>query len=253
MIINCDWHIHSCVSPCASLEMSPSAIVKKLQEKNIQLAALTDHNTTKNCPAFAVLCKKAHIAALYGMELQTSEEIHVLCLFSNLQTAMKFGERINTIIPFFQNKPEKYGDQVYVDENDNILGEINKYLQVSASLSIDDTALLVHGLGGLCIPAHVNRSAFSMTSQLGSVVPGEWDALEVMDIPPTYVLSSNLSTKVPLDTLGYPLITSSDAHYLNDIAKRFFNLEIGYNSLYHENGTVNLNTIRRSLKLRPTK
>ena len=253
MIITCDWHIHSCVSPCAALEMSPSAIVEALQAKKIQFAALTDHNTTKNCPAFATLCKRANIAALYGMELQTSEEIHVLCLFSDLQIAMNFGNEIDKLIPFFQNKPEKNGDQVFVDIHDTIIGEIQKYLQVSASISLEEAAKKVHNLGGLCIPAHVNRQSFSMISQLGCIIPGEWDALEVINIPPTYVLPNDPTNHIPLDTLDFPLTTSSDAHYIDDIAKRPFTLEIKYDSLFHANGTVNLNTIRRSLALRPRK
>lgn len=251
MIITCDIHLHSCVSPCAALEMSPSAIVEKLQKKNIQLAALTDHNTSKNCPTFAALCQKAGIAALYGMELQTSEEIHVLCLFSDLQIAMQFDSEIFKLIPFFQNKPEKNGDQVYVDENDNIIGEIQKYLQISATISIEDAEKRVHQLGGICIPAHVNRAAFSMTSQLGFIIPGKWDALEVMNIPPTYIKPNNTTESIALNTLGYPLTTSSDAHYLEDIATRPFSLDIKTDSLLHADNSVNLQTVKAALLRRP--
>jgi hypothetical protein len=231
--------------------MSPSAIVETLQHKNIQFAALTDHNTTLNCPAFANLCKKAGIIALYGMELQTVEEIHILCLFSNLQTAMDFGTEIYNLIPFFPNNPKINGDQVYVDENENILGEIEKYLIVSADLSIDKAAARVHQLGGICIPAHVNRAAFSMTSQLGFIPTGDWDALEVTSIPPMYTMPGKNNKTIRLNTQGYPLTTSSDAHYLEDIGKRPFDLDIQESQLLKTDNTVDLDIVKASLQRRP--
>ena len=99
MIIKCDFHIHSCVSPCGDLSMSPSYIAEVLAEKGVQLAALTDHNTALNCPAFAAACKKFGIAALYGMEVQSQEEVHVLSLFSDLQTALDFSNEIYEMLP----------------------------------------------------------------------------------------------------------------------------------------------------------
>ncbi|HZK20538.1 MAG TPA: PHP domain-containing protein [Treponemataceae bacterium] len=251
MILSCDWHLHSCLSPCADLAMSPSAIVSVLQKKNIQIAALTDHNTCLNCPTFAKLCFKANIAALYGMELQTIEEIHTLCLFANLQTAMNFGEEIYNLIPFFKNNPEKNGDQVYVDEDETILGEVEKYLHISAEISLDDATQRVHELGGLCIPAHVNRFSFSIISQLGFIPPGNWDALEVTAIPPTYTLAHKKNKVVPLDTCGYPLTTSSDAHYIENIGQRAFTLDIKNDPLFTKKKEANLDTIRTALSRRP--
>lgn len=214
MILKADFHIHSCLSPCGDLDMSPTAIAEHLAQKNVQIAALTDHNSSLNCPAFEKTCTRNGIFPLFGMELQTIEEVHILCLFADTQSALDFGSEMYQIMPAVMNIPEKMGDQIYVDENEDIIGEVEKYLVTSADLSIDQAAARVHQLGGIVIPAHVDRPAFSLSSQLGFIPDGDWDALEVIRIP-----SSE-------NTLGYPLTTSSDAHYLEHIARRPFTLDL---------------------------
>lgn len=240
MILKADFHIHSCLSPCGDLSMSPIMIVNCLKSRGITLAALTDHNSTLNCPAFMNLCKQNNIACLVGMEVQTIEEVHVLCLFADLNIATKFGEEIYELMPFIQNQPDSTGDQVYVDENEEILGEVEKYLITSAEINIDDLTQRVHSYGGLVIPAHVDRSAFSLTSQLGFIPPGDFDALETVQLNlqnlPKYC---NIS--------GYPITHSSDAHYPEHVARRFTEIDIGDLPLYTKEGLVNLSTIKIGL------
>jgi 3',5'-nucleoside bisphosphate phosphatase len=226
--------MHSCLSPCGDLEMSPRAIVEKLAEKKIGLAALTDHNTSLNTPPFASLCKKAGIAVLYGMEAQTAEEIHVVVLFNNQKTALDFCAQWYTLLPDVENKPEKTGDQVYVDENDEIVGEVKKYLITSASTDLDTLEKAVHSLGGLVIPAHVDRQSFSLTSQLGVIPEGNWDALE-------FVRPQKSGIVLPKP---YPVITGSDAHFIEHIGRRAFELDTGDEPLMHDDGEVNLEAVR---------
>jgi 3',5'-nucleoside bisphosphate phosphatase len=230
--------------------MSPAVIVKTLQEKHIQLAALTDHNTALNCPAFAKCCRDAGIAALYGMEAQTSEELHVLCLFPVLRTAIDFCAAWYDSLPDIRNKPEITGDQVYVDENDEIVGEVEKYLITSAPWTLDECAAMVHQSGGLVIPAHVDRPSFSMMSQLGTIVEGSWDALEF--VRPQVLQNerqavSALEIKLPAP---YPVITSSDAHYVEHIGRRAFDLDIGDMPLVNSDGTVNIPAVLSGLAKR---
>ena len=239
MIIKSDFHIHSCVSPCGDLEMSPNAIAETLAQKGVQLAALTDHNIALNCPAFAIACKKNGIACLFGMEVQSAEEVHILTLFSDLDKALAFGEEIYSLLPDIKNIPEKSGDQVYVDEEENILGEVEKYLLTSTPWQIQEVAAHAHKAGAIVIPAHVDRPDFSLSRQFGFIPDGDWDAMEVVRIPPE------------INTLGYPLTTSSDAHYIEHIARRPFDLDIGSMPLTNDNGTVNLETVKKSLQLRP--
>jgi len=214
-----DLHNHSCLSPCGSLELSPKRILELGEAKGIKLMALTDHNSSLNCPAFAKLSAKYGIIPLYGMEATTSEEIHVLCLFANLEKSMAFNEYAYSILTPFLNNPEKTGDQVYVDEDENIVGEVDYYLVNPLQLSIDNIGQKVIEYGGIVIPAHVDRHAFSMTSQLGIIVDGPWSALECVRIPPMF-------NNTNLRTHNFPLTTSSDAHYAEHIGRRPFLLDV---------------------------
>ncbi|MDR2965002.1 MAG: histidinol-phosphatase [Treponema sp.] len=219
-----DLHNHSCLSPCGSLELSPRRILELGKTRGIKLMAITDHNSSLNCPAFAKLSPQFGIIPVFGMEATTTEEIHVLCLFANLNACMAFNEYAYSILTPFLNIPEKTGDQVYVDEDDNIEGEVEYYLVNPLDISVDNIGAKVSEYGGIVIPAHVDRYAFSMTSQLGVVVDGPWAALECVRIPPTV-------NDLPLDTKAYPLITSSDAHYPEHIGRRPFKLNISEEEL----------------------
>ncbi len=239
MILKCDFHIHSCLSPCGDLLMSPATIVSVLKQKGIGLAALTDHNSALNCGPFIELCNKNGILALAGMEVQTIEEVHILALFNNLETALAYGKEIYDAMPDIPNNPEKYGDQVYVDADEGILGEVDKYLVTSANVTIDDVVNRVHELKGLVIPAHVDREAFSMTSQLGFIPPENYDALETVRM--------NLEDLASIcDVSGYPVTHSSDAHYIEHIARRYTELDFG-NMLPVDNaGNVDLDAVKRA-------
>ena len=204
--------------------MSPRRMLETAAAKGLKVMALTDHNSSLNCPAFAKLCPRFGIIPIYGMEATTSEEIHVLCLFTGLTECLAFNEYAYSILTPFLNNPEKTGDQVYVDEEDNIEGEVEYYLTNPLDLSVEEIGEKAAGYGGIVIPAHVDRPAFSMTSQLGVVINGPWSALECIRIPP--VLNGS-----PLDTLGYPLTTSSDAHYPEHIARRPFELDLSVEEL----------------------
>ena len=186
--------------------------------------ALTDHNSSLNCPAFAKLAPRYNIIPLFGMEAATSEEIHVLCLFSNLESSMAFSGYAYSILTPFINIPEIGGDQVFVDEDENIIGEVEYYLVSPLDLTINEIGKKAAEYGGIVIPAHVDRLAFSMTSQLGEIIEGPWAALECVRIPP--VVDS-----FPLKTHGYPLITSSDAHYPEHVGRRSFELDVNIEEL----------------------
>jgi 3',5'-nucleoside bisphosphate phosphatase len=206
--------------------------------------ALTDHNSSLNCPAFAKLSHQYGIIPIFGMEATTTEEIHVLCLFTNLEASMAFSEYAYSILTPFLNNPEKTGDQVYVDEDDNIEGEVEYYLVNPIDLSIDNIGAKVIEYSGIVIPAHVDRFAFSMTSQLGVIVNGPWSALECVRIPP--VMNGS-----PLNTMGYPLTTSSDAHYPEHVGRRPFKLDVSAEELLSGGkGEADMNVFKEALAKR---
>lgn len=225
--------------------MSPRAIASALAELNINLAAITDHNSALNAPAFAQACHEYGVTPLFGIEAQPQEECHILCLFADLESVQILSDELYQAMPMIMNIPEKMGDQVYVDEEENIIGEVDKYLVSSADISLDDLAARVVELGGLVIPAHVDRPSFSLTSQFGVIVDGPWDALEVVKMP-------GCSEEGPaFDTRGYPLITSSDAHYPENIGQRAFDLDIQNDALCKTSGTADMQVIKNALSRRP--
>jgi len=180
------------------------------------------------------------------MEATTHEEIHVLCLFSSLQASLDFSEYAYGILLPFLNNPEKTGDQIYVDEEDNIEGEVEYYLLNPLDLSVDAIGSKVAEYGGIVIPAHVDRPAFSITSQLGVMINGPWAAVECTRIPPKV-------NEKPLDTLGYPLTTSSDAHFPEHVGRRSFELdtcleELAPNGL---SGEADMYVLKGALAKRP--
>jgi hypothetical protein len=245
-----DLHNHSCLSPCGSLDLSPRSLAGLAAAGGIQVLALTDHNSSLNCPAFAKICPRHGIIPLFGIEATTQEEIHVLCLFTSLDAGMAFGEYAYSLIFPLPNDPEKTGDQVYVDEDDNILGEVEYFLPSALDLSLDAIGPKAAKYGGIVIPAHIDRAAFSMTSQLGTVVDGPWAAVECVRIPPR---TGPGAEDPPVDTLGYPLTTSSDAHYPEHVARRPFGLEISAEELQPGGpGTeADLAALKRALLKRP--
>jgi hypothetical protein len=246
MALLADFHNHSCLSPCGSLDLSPSALVEIAFGRKIQVLALTDHNSSLNCPAFAKLCPKRGIVPLFGLEATTQEEIHILCLFTNLEASLSFSKYAYSILLPFLNNPAKTGDQVYVDEEDNVEGEVEYYLVNPLDISVDAIGPKAIEYGGIVIPAHVDRPAFSITSQLGTMINGPWTAVECTRLPPT-------ANGQPLDTLGYPLTTSSDAHYPEHVGRRPFELDITVEELAPNglSADADIEALKRALAKRP--
>jgi len=246
MSLLADFHNHSCLSPCGSLDLSPRVLADLAVLRGVKVLALTDHNSSLNCPAFAKVCPPRGILPLFGMEATTQEEVHILCLFTSLQASLDFNEYAYSLLMPFPNDPEKTGDQVYVDEEDNIEGEVEYYLINPLSLTVDEIGAKVAEYGGIVIPAHVERAAFSMMSQLGAITPGPWTALECVRLPPA------VDGKY-VDTLGYPLITSSDAHYPEHVARRPFELDTSMEELAPRglSGGADMGALKKALAKRP--
>ncbi len=209
MILRADLHNHSCLSPCGDLYNSPSRMVELAAQRGITMMALTDHNSARNCPAFAVSCRRHGIFPVFGTETTTQEEIHVLSLFAEVEEALQWGEWVYQRLPDFHHDQERFGDQVVVDEDENILDIEERYLIPGIDASIEEVAQETLRRGGLVIPAHIDRSAHSISSQLGFLPDTTFSALEVTRLP------------VEMDTRNHPLICSSDAHFPDDIARRW--------------------------------
>lgn len=193
--------------------MSPTVLVRGAVHAGIHILALTDHNSTMNLPTFGILCERHGITPVFGMEVTTMEEVHVVCLFEELKDAMDFGEFIDGILPDIQNRPEIFGDQVYVDEEEQILGEVEKILSGSAMIPFDDLIQEVLSRAGLVIPAHIDRPVHGAVAQLGFLPDLPYSAVESIVVP------------CPYETYHNTVITGSDAHYPNSIGRRSFRIQ----------------------------
>ena len=217
-----DLHIHSCLSPCGSMDMTPNNIVNMAKILGIDVIALTDHNSSLNCEAAMKAGEKTGVLVIPGMELTTSEDIHAVCLFPTLEKALSWNDYVDNHRIKIKNKPDIYGRQVIMNENDEETGEIERLLIPAADISIMNARKLVRGFGGVCYPAHIDRGSLSILSVLGEIDEN------------CGFTTAELADKSKLDTLRarHPIlnklkiVTNSDAHYLENMreAENFLEL-----------------------------
>lgn len=209
-----DLHVHSCLSPCADNDMTPNNIAGMAAIKGLHIVALTDHNSTKNCRAFFAAAKRNGIIPIAGMEITTAEDVHLVCLFPTLESAEKFDAEYQKYRILYENKKEIFGDQLILDENDEIIGE-EKYLLINASnLSIDEAVPLLRSYGAVVFPAHIDRDENGIVAALGWI-PDEphFSCVEFRD-------NSNIEAYTQMYNLEEKtIVTDSDAHYLWDISE----------------------------------
>jgi len=208
-VYKADLHLHSVLSPCGSLEMSPGMIVSRAKEMGLDIIAVTDHNTTLHCQLTYELAKEAGIVVFFGAEVTTKEEAHCLTYFPSLDALSLFQDILEKHYPVgLINDPAVFGFQVVVDRDENILQEVDAPLISSLTININELEAIVHRLGGLFIPAHINKTKFSVISQLGFLPPDlKVDGLEISrHTTKANFLKKNAYLK------NYTFIQNSDAH-----------------------------------------
>lgn len=207
-----DLHIHTCLSPCAQSDMLPTTIIKQARDKNLDVIGICDHNSAENVLAVKKAGEKKGVKVLGGMEMSSSEEVHILAFFDDDDALLEMQNIVYENL-FGENDEKYFGEQLIVDEYDKIISSTNKLLIGSTSLGIDRIVELVHSLGGLAVASHVDRESFSIITQLG-FIPKELplDALELS-------WRCELSEVNNYESYGLPLVKSSDAHFLSDIGK----------------------------------
>lgn len=211
MTCYCDLHIHSALSPCGDQDMTPNNIVNMAVLCGLNMIAITDHNSIGNVKAAMEVAKSLPITVVPGMELETVEEAHFVCLFPTLLQAEAFDKWLKPFLLPIKNKPELFGEQLYLDANDELVGIEERLLVTAATCSIYDAAPTVRSFGGTIFPAHVDKSAYSIISNLGTVPK---------DLGFTTVeISKNTTKELLLDAFpylaDYRIITNSDSHYLD--------------------------------------
>lgn len=218
-----DFHIHSCLSPCGDDDMTPNNIAGMASLCGLNIVALTDHNSCRNCPAFWQAARRNGIIPIAGMELTTAEDIHIVCLFETLEQALSFNDLVDTRRIRIKNRVDIFGQQQILDMNDEPVGIEEDLLPNATTITIDEVPTLVEQFEGVCFPAHIDREANGVIAVLG-VFPDTpfFGCAEIRDMEK---LPSLLEAHPILRT---KLITSgSDAHYLHNMRDKesYFELD----------------------------
>ncbi len=221
-----DFHIHSCLSPCGDDAMFPADIAGMAKINGLDMAALTDHNSCKNCPAFFEACQFYGVTPVAGMELTTAEDVHIVCLFPTLKKAMEFDKFVEAALSPIKNKKSIFGEQSIVNSDGEKIGEVENFLPAAANIDIGQAVNKVRGLGGICYPAHIDRDSGGIIAMLGDI-PKEYgfNIAEIHDKS----REGEFMEKFP-QLKNYTLFSSSDAHSLLDINQRKNSIELRENS-----------------------
>jgi len=207
-----DLHIHTCLSPCTELDMSPQVILASAKEKGIDIIGICDHNSSENSLAVVKAARKTPVRVIPGLEVTTREEVHILALFDDVKSALKLQEHVYQNLPG-ENDEEAFGRQVIVNEKEEVEGFNNKLLIGATTIPLEEVIRLIHFFGGLSIASHIDREGFSLIGQLGFIPEGL--ALDALEISPRMAFKDAVRA-YPYD---YPITCSSDAHYPDDIGK----------------------------------
>jgi 3',5'-nucleoside bisphosphate phosphatase len=217
-----DLHIHTLLSPCGDLEMSPANIVSLAIQRGLDIISITDHNTTKQCEVVWKLARKTNLTVIPGCEMTSREEVHCLGLFADFDALHVFQDFLDQHLTIIPHNSTLFGYQVLVDEDENILEELDNYLGASLDVSIEEVEQKVHELSGIFIPAHIDRPRNSLFSQLGFLPPElKIDALQIskladeLKIREKYQISQEIT-----------MVKFSDTHFPDDLGKTYTNFEM---------------------------
>ena len=211
--LRADLHIHTCLSPCGELTMSPRAVVESARAARLDLIAITDHNSTENAAAVIEAARDTALAVLPGIEMTTAEEVHLLGLFDAGTDLGPFQAEVYRNLPDLPSKRKYVEDQVLVDAEDYVTGFSPRCLFGATLFSVQDAVGLIHRHGGLAIACHIDRESFSIISQLGFIPPGL--ELEAVEVSPRMTAAAARAAFGPFDPL--PVVRFSDAHRPEEI------------------------------------
>lgn len=216
-MIRADLHIHSCLSPCGSLEMGPSSLIEQVKSAGLTHFSVTDHNSTRNVPAFFELAEKEGIVCIPGIEVTTAEEAHVLCYFDSVDAAIRFGSEVEKTLLPIPLDPEKMGDQIVVNSEEEIIEMPENYLNVASSLSVGDLVILAQKYDAVVVPAHIDKPLFSIISQLGFLPAEPFDAVEIS------AGALRAGKEMPYGSM--PTLSASDSHYIEGVGMVYVELD----------------------------
>ena len=215
-MIRYDFHLHSALSPCGDMDMTPNNIVNMAMLNGLDAIAISDHNTIGNAAAAMQIGEKTGVTVVPGMEVATTEEVHILTLYPSLDAADYVAKKVYEALPDTVNQPDIFGVQALMDDQDEITGYEEKLLISACRLTLEQLFDLVEETGGLFIPAHVDRHSYSVLTNLG-FIPDNLDIQWIEVSKHVTDLPAYLSSRP--DLKQYRILQNSDAHYLEDISQ----------------------------------
>jgi 3',5'-nucleoside bisphosphate phosphatase len=217
-----DLHIHTLLSPCGDLEMSPANIVSLACQRGLDIIGITDHNTTKQCELVWKLAQKTSLTVIPGCEMTSREEVHCLGLFEDFDALRIFQDYLDQHLTIIPHNAMLFGYQVLVDEDENILEELDNYLGASLDVSVEEVEQKVHELSGIFIPAHIDRPRNSLFSQLGFFPPElKVDALQISKLAEEIAIREKYRIGQDITIVKF-----SDTHFPADLGKVYTNFEM---------------------------
>ena len=217
-----DLHIHSCLSPCGDNDMTPGNILGMAAVKGLDIVAISDHNAARNLPAAQKIADAYGLLLVPAIEITTKEEVHMLGYFPDVETAVDFGAMLKEHLPPKKNKPAFFGEQLVMDEDDQVIGQEDALLIGATDLPLEECAARVRQVGGVPVPAHINRGSHGLLVNLG-----------LMPETPFFP-TVEMWRLLPCDEkalAGRHVLHSSDAHYLGDIQEREHALRLEHRSV----------------------
>ncbi len=211
-----DLHLHTVLSACAEVEMIPPLIIERALELGLDWIAVTDHNSTGNVGAMLAAARGTGLVVTPGMEVESREEVHLVCLFDTAEQAEAWGALVIAHLPRRRNDERFFGAQFVVDAEGEYLRTEERLLLTSTDLSVEEIVQGVAGLGGMVIPAHVDRPANSLLVNLGFVPPG----LDMPGLEISRRASAAEFRRAHPELARYGLLSSGDAHRLSELVRR---------------------------------
>ncbi len=212
-----DLHIHTCLSPCADIDMTPKRIIKRATEEGLHIIAVADHNSVENYPALKEL--SSNTVVLPAMEITTREEVHLLAIMPDFESAIELQNLVYSYLPVEKNSRLHF-EQLVVNAEGQLINFNERSLINAIDKTIEDMVEFIHSLGGLAIPSHIDRDLFGIINGLGTIPPDvPFDALEISFRTTPEEAETRFS---PYSYL--PWLWSSDAHHIDQIGRGFTRL-----------------------------
>lgn len=210
-----DLHIHTCLSPCAEVTMSPLRIVEKCRRMKLDIIGVCDHNSAENAHATIRAAAHTHLTVLPGMEITSEEEVHMIALFETIDGALHMQNIVYDHLPDTVNNPDLFGEQVVANEQDDVISFQKKMLMTATDIPLNNLVQMIHDLDGIAIASHVDRTSFGLYGHLGFAPPGlELDAVELS----SHTSEAEARRQFP-DIERFTIIAASDAHRLEEIGQ----------------------------------